>query len=126
MIMVVDDDEPIRKSLRLLLMSEGHQVETASDGGDALKKLEAIKPKIILLDIMMAPVDGLAFMQSLTEKGIQKNYTIFVMTAMTDIIDKLKEMQEQGIIHDFMIKPFIFSERLLNEIHKIVDEQPST
>ncbi|HEY4384674.1 MAG TPA: response regulator [Ktedonobacteraceae bacterium] len=120
MIMIVDDDEPIRKSLQLLLTSEGYQVETASDGGDALKKLETVKPKIILLDIMMTPVDGLAFMQTLIERGIQKNYAIFIMTAMTDIIDKLKEMQGQGIIHDFMIKPFVFSEQFQEKIHQIV------
>ncbi|HTK08207.1 MAG TPA: response regulator [Ktedonobacteraceae bacterium] len=120
MIMVVDDDEPIRNSLRLLLMGEGYQVETASDGGDALKKLGIVKPKVILLDIMMTPIDGLAFLKTLKEKGLQKNYAIFVMTAMTGIVDELKEMQSKGIIRDFMIKPFVFSDRLLEEIHHIV------
>jgi CheY-like chemotaxis protein len=122
MIMVVDDDKPIRDSLRLLLMGEGYQVETASDGSDALKKLEKVDPKIILLDIMMTPVDGLAFIKALIEKDLKKNYTIFVMTAMTGIVDELTEMQEKGIIRDFMIKPFVFSERLLEEIHRIMTQ----
>jgi CheY-like chemotaxis protein len=123
MIMVIDDDEPIRKSLRLLLTAEGYQVETANDGSDALKKLETVKPKIILLDMMMAPMDGMTFIKSLMQTEQQKIYTIIVMTAMTGIVDELKEMQQQGIIRDFVIKPFVFSELLLQEIENIVKDQ---
>src|SRR5579859_5522687 len=110
MILVVDDDEPIRKSLRLLLTAEGYQVETASDGSDALKRLTLIHPDVILLDIMMTPMDGLAFIQALVQMKKQKSYAIFVMTAMTGIVDELKDLQRQGIIRDFVIKPFVFSE----------------
>jgi len=120
MILVVDDDEPIRKSLRLLLTAEGYQVETASDGSDALKRLTLIHPDVILLDIMMTPMDGLAFIQALVQMKKQKSYAIFVMTAMTGIVDELKDLQRQGIIRDFVIKPFVFSERLLREIRIIV------
>jgi len=118
-IMIIDDDEPIRKSLQFLLTCEGYTVEIANNGNDALKRLETVKPKIILLDIMMAPMDGLTFLNELTQQGRQKDYAIFVMTAMAGIADDLNEMRQQKIIRDFVIKPFIFSEKLLKDFHEI-------
>lgn len=121
MIMVVDDDEQTRKSLWLLLTAKGYQVEMASDGSDALKKLGTIKPKVILLDIMMAPMDGLTFIKSLLQTKTQNDYIIIAMTAMTDIINELKEMQQKGIILNFIIKPLVFSEFLLQEIEDCIN-----
>jgi CheY-like chemotaxis protein len=120
MILVIDDDESIRRSLRLLLTAEGYQVETANDDKDALKKMEMMTPSIILLDIMMTPVDGLAFIKTLIQMRKEKDYAIFVITAMTGIVDELKEMQQQGLIRGFVIKPFVFSEQLVQEIHRIM------
>jgi len=120
MILVIADDESIRRSLRLLLTAEGYQVETANDDKDALKKMEMMTPSIILLDIMMTPVDGLAFIKTLIQMRKEKDYAIFVITAMTGIVDELKEMQQQGLIRGFVIKPFVFSEQLVQEIHRIM------
>lgn len=121
MLLVVDDDRSIRKSLQMLLRSEGYEVETASDGSDALKKLETLNPKVILLDIMMTPMDGLELLKVLVQAGRHKDYCIIVMTAMAGVIEELMEMHRQNIIYDFLIKPFVFSERVLQEIQRICD-----
>jgi len=58
--MVMDDEEPIRKLLRVNLSVEGYDVVTVSDGSSALEILEEHKPDLVILDAMMPRVDGFA------------------------------------------------------------------
>ncbi len=52
-ILIVDDEEDVRESVKTILKANGYTVETAVDGDDCLKKLLDITPDLILLDIMM-------------------------------------------------------------------------
>ena len=52
-ILVVEDEESVRELLRLYLEKEGFQVELASDGEEALKKMSRISPDLVLLDLML-------------------------------------------------------------------------
>ena len=53
LILIVDDEEDVRESVKTILNANGYKVETAVDGDDCLKKVKEIKPDLILLDIMM-------------------------------------------------------------------------
>jgi CheY-like chemotaxis protein len=64
-ILVVDDDEDAREVLALILRSEGHRVEEAIDGLDALTKLHTSHPALILLDMMMPRLDGEGLMRAM-------------------------------------------------------------
>jgi CheY-like chemotaxis protein len=57
-ILLVEDDDPTRLALRLLLEGRGHTVEEADDGLDGVRKALASKPEVILLDIEMPVQDG--------------------------------------------------------------------
>ena len=57
-VLIVDDDEEIRALLQDMLVEEGHQVDTARDGQEALDRLHLESGWVILLDIMMPNVDG--------------------------------------------------------------------
>jgi CheY-like chemotaxis protein len=57
-VLIVDDDEEIRALLQDMLLEEGHQVDTARDGQEALDRLHREGGWVILLDIMMPNVDG--------------------------------------------------------------------
>ena len=59
-ILVVDDDAPIRRMLERTLAAEGYAVETAADGGAALAAVERSAPDLIVLDVAMPGMDGLA------------------------------------------------------------------
>ena len=59
-IIVVDDDPPIRRMLERTLAAEGYAVRTAVDGGAALAAVEKSVPDLIVLDVAMPGVDGLA------------------------------------------------------------------
>lgn len=57
-VLVVDDDPVIQRLLQVNLEMEGHDVTIASDGEQALERIRADRPQLVLLDIMMPHVDG--------------------------------------------------------------------
>jgi len=100
-IMVVDDEESIRDSLRMILEHDGYQVEEASGGGEALAKVAHSVPDAILLDIKMPDVDGLTVLQSLREKGYL--VPIIMITGHGDIQTAVDATQRGAF--DFFEKP---------------------
>ena len=57
-VLVVDDDQDIRDSLRDLLEGEGYRVRTAADGAEAVAAMQAEQPCFVILDLMMPVMDG--------------------------------------------------------------------
>ena len=66
-ILVVDDDEDIRETLRVILELEDYQVLVASNGREALEVMRTNRPQLILLDLMMPVLDGWEFVKELDE-----------------------------------------------------------
>jgi CheY-like chemotaxis protein len=64
-ILVVDDDESVREALAAFLSQEGHEVDTASDGVEALARLDHDRYDLILTDLQMPGMDGPAFYEAL-------------------------------------------------------------
>jgi CheY-like chemotaxis protein len=84
-IFVVDDYEVHRDALRSFLRRRGHEVVTAGDGAEALEQLKGWRPDLIVLDLWMPNVDGLAVLAALRESaGGQAPCPVIVTTAMTD------------------------------------------
>ena len=102
---VVDDDRMIREMLELGLSREGYEVRTAADGLAALDVVRGFDPEIIILDIMMPKVDGLALLPRLREIT---QAPILMLTAKGAVEDKVASLS--GGADDYMIKPFIFEE----------------
>jgi len=69
-ILVVDDDAPILRMLGRTLSAEGYTVETAADGGEALAAVERSTPDLVVLDVGLPGLDGLAVCRRLREKGL--------------------------------------------------------
>jgi len=78
-ILVVDDDEAIRRIVLDVLEWEGYRVEVAGDGLEALDLIDRSPPSLILLDMRMPVLDGWEFVQELTKRGVR--VPIIVMTA---------------------------------------------
>ena len=62
-ILVVEDDHDLNKAYCIILKHEGHDVEQAFDGKEAMKKLKKFEPELILLDLLMPIMGGLEFLQ---------------------------------------------------------------
>lgn len=82
-VLIVDDDQPIRESLSLMLEEEGYLVQTATHGADALDVLRAgDRPGLILLDLTMPVMDGLTLLGVLDGDPELANLPVVVISAM--------------------------------------------
>ena len=101
-ILVVDDEERIRRLLTMYLTREGYEVDEAIDGAEALEKLLVNEYHCILLDQMMPEKDGLEVLEELREK---KNMTpVIMLTAKGEESDRVTGF-EMGA-DDYIVKPF--------------------
>lgn len=105
-ILVVDDEESVRKLLTAVLKREGYQVETAIDGEDALQQFGKVKPHVVLMDIRMPDMDGIAAFKEM--KKIYRNVTVILMTAFA-AVETAVEAIKLGAF-DYLIKPFDINE----------------
>jgi DNA-binding response OmpR family regulator len=105
-ILVVDDDVAILEIVADVLEFEGYQVETATDGAQALEAVEQAPPRLVLLDMRMPHLDGWAFARILRERGIR--LPILVMTAARDASSWAHEIGAEG----YLAKPFDIGELL--------------
>ena len=100
-ILVVDDRKPISDIVKFNLDKEGYDVVTAYDGEEALKKVEAESPDLILLDLMLPKIDGLEVARQIRK---EHDTPIIMLTAKDSEIDKVLGL-ELGA-DDYVTKPF--------------------
>ncbi|MCS7459563.1 response regulator transcription factor [Paenibacillus doosanensis] len=100
-IMIVDDDPHIRELVRVFLGNEGFDVYEASDGQDALVKLESLTVDMVILDIMMPNMDGWELCRELRE---HYELPLLMLTAKGETSQKVKGF-ELGA-DDYLVKPF--------------------
>ncbi|OGO52571.1 MAG: DNA-binding response regulator [Chloroflexi bacterium RBG_16_68_14] len=100
-ILVVDDEKNIVQLARLYLEREGFRVEAAYDGAQALEKAKAVRPDLIILDIMLPEMDGLSVCRELRKTS---NVPIIILTARGDDVDRVVGL-ELGA-DDYVTKPF--------------------
>ena len=94
-IFVVDDYAVHREALRSFLRKRGHEVVTAQDGEEALEKMKAWRPDLMVLDLWMPNVDGLGVLAALRESAGEAACPVIVTTAVTDA-DTLRRATELG------------------------------
>jgi two-component system cell cycle response regulator DivK len=80
-ILVIDDNTQNLKLTRVLLTHFGYEVHTAIDAEQALKVLEAFAPKLILMDLQLPGMDGLALTRQLKQDARTRNIVIVALTA---------------------------------------------
>lgn len=105
-ILVVDDDDEIRASLRRGLTAAGFTVETAVDGAAALRKILDQPPDLIVLDIMLPGLDGLAVVRRLRQGDDQ--LPVILLTARDAVPDRVAGLEAGA--DDYLVKPFALSE----------------
>lgn len=81
-ILVVEDDHDLNKAYSIILKHEGHEVEQAYDGKEALKKLKSFAPELILLDLLMPIMGGLEFLQQSDLPAHHKGTKVLIFTNM--------------------------------------------
>src|SRR6187200_1471137 len=107
-ILVVDDDQAVRDSLKRSLEYSGYEVSAAEDGVQALARLAASRPDAVIMDVMMPRLDGLEATRMLRAAG--NDVPILVLTARDAVGDRVDGLDAGG--DDYMAKPFALDELL--------------
>lgn len=100
--LVVDDDPKILELVRVYLQRAGYAVWTAADGEDALRKIEAHRPNLMVLDVMLPNVDGLVLARHLRDE--RHNLPILMMSALGTVSDRITGLVQGA--DDYLAKPF--------------------
>ncbi|MGD9161187.1 MAG: response regulator transcription factor [Desulfobacteraceae bacterium] len=107
-ILIVDDEFSLLQQLQQSLQKERYIVETASDGENALDKIFETSFDLIILDIMMPEIDGLAVLEHIRKARIDT--PVLMLTARGNIEDRIKGLDLGA--DDYMPKPFSLDELL--------------
>lgn len=113
------DDEPINlQVLQNVLRPQGYQVVTAANGAEALRCVAQAKPDLIVLDVMMAGLDGLEVARSLRRRYGLHELPIILLTARGRTSDMLAGFEAGA--NDYVVKPFVKDE-LLSRIRTLLE-----
>jgi two-component system, OmpR family, alkaline phosphatase synthesis response regulator PhoP len=102
LILIVEDEANIVQLDRLYLEREGYTVAAVGDGASALKEIERLRPALVVLDIMLPVLDGLAVCQAL--RAARNPVPVIMATARDEDIDKILGL-ELGA-DDYLTKPY--------------------
>ena len=114
-LLVVDDEQAVRESLRRSLRFNGYEVLTANDGLEAVETVRAENPELLILDIMMPNMDGLEVCRTLRSEGWDR--PILVLTARDGVSDRVSGLDVGA--DDYLPKPFALEE-LLARVRSLV------
>ena len=114
-ILVVDDEQAVRESLRRSLRFNGYEVLTANDGLEAVETVRAENPELLILDVMMPNMDGLEVCRTLRSEGWDR--PILVLTARDGVSDRVSGLDAGA--DDYLPKPFALEE-LLARVRSLV------
>jgi two-component system, OmpR family, response regulator MprA len=107
-VLVVDDEPAVREALRRALSLEGYSVDLAENGAEALRKVGPVDPDVVVLDVLMPEVDGLAACRRLRAEG--NRVPVLMLTARAGVGDRVDGLDAGA--DDYLVKPFALEELL--------------
>jgi UDP-3-O-[3-hydroxymyristoyl] N-acetylglucosamine deacetylase len=120
-ILIVDDEEQIRASLRGVLADEGFRVLEADNGRSALAAIAAEHPRLVLLDIWMPEIDGIELLRQIQER--HPGTSVIVISGHGNIETAVRATQLGAV--DFIEKPFSL-DGLLQRVERALGGEPKT
>ena len=101
-ILIVDDEEKIRKILKIMITLKGHKIDEACDGEQALKKIKENAYDLVIADVRMPKIDGIALLREINS---MENFVPVVFITAYATIDSAVEAMRMGAV-DYIPKPF--------------------
>lgn len=108
-VLVVDDDRAIAEIVRHALADEGYPVGVARDGEEAIERIEADRPALVVLDLTLPRLDGFGVLDRLRQRGDRA--AVIVLSGRTDAEDIARAVEKGA--SDFVTKPFDLDELVL-------------
>lgn len=117
-ILIVDDEMPLAELLEQALQAEGWRTERAADGMEAMNRVPAFRPDVVIMDIMMPRLDGVQAARLLRRNRAFGDTVIIALSARTD--DAAREAMREAGADLYMRKPFTVN-RLVARIRQLLD-----
>lgn len=105
LVLLVEDDPAVLSSVRRRLVFEGYRVETARDGLEACRQMEALQPDLVILDVGLPGMSGLKVAEWIRERS---QVPLLMLTARDRVEDRVLGLQSGA--DDYLIKPFAIEE----------------
>jgi two-component system chemotaxis response regulator CheY len=116
-ILTVDDSASLRMAIRIALTGAGYAVTEACDGIDGLAKAESTRFDLIVTDLNMPNMDGLAMIRALREQPSQAGVPIIFLSTESD--DDVKAQAKEAGATGWLVKPFQ-PEQLIRVVQKVL------
>jgi CheY-like chemotaxis protein len=110
-VLVVDDEPALRRLLTDLFSIEGYRVSAASDGAQALERLQHFRPDVVVLDLTMPVMSGWTFAEECHRLDGYADLPIVAVTAMHDVAATAPRLEHLGVSR-CLAKPFDVAELL--------------
>ncbi|CAB4868998.1 unannotated protein [freshwater metagenome] len=107
-ILIAEDDRAAREALVRALTLEGFDVDAVNDGAEALASIKAAAPDLLILDVMMPEVDGIAVCRRVRADGL--SIPVLILTARTETSDRVVGLDAGA--DDYLAKPYALEELL--------------
>jgi len=121
MIMVVDDEYLLARTVQELLEKAGYSVITASSGAQALATLRKTKVDLVLVDILMPSMSGLELVKAIRANSELKDLKLAFLSVVNFSQEQMKNIKKLNIL-DHIQKPFD-NEDLIRRVNKMLKEQ---
>jgi DNA-binding response OmpR family regulator len=118
-VLLVDDDAAIRRTMTVGLELEGFDVVCASGGRAALEAVKAVEPAVMLLDLTMPDLDGLEVLERL--RGAGDDLPVCVLSAREQVSDRVRGLEAGA--DDYVVKPFALEE-VSARLHALLRRRP--
>lgn len=120
-ILLVDDDLTLREMYQERLKAEGFDIVQASNGDEAIKKANEVKPNIILLDIMMPKINGFDVLKDLKANPELKDIPVIVLTALIQDVDRVQGKKLGAA--DYIVKSETMPGEVIEKIHRAMGQK---
>jgi DNA-binding response OmpR family regulator len=119
LVLLVDDDAAIRRTMTVGLELEGFDIVCASGGRAALEAVKAVRPAVMLLDLTMPDLDGLEVLRRLRSAG--DDVPVCVLSAREQVADRVRGLEAGA--DDYVVKPFALEE-VSARLHALLRRRP--
>ena len=113
-IMVVDDNDFVRMQIGMFLTGEGYEIVEATDGQAAQKKLST-NPNLIIVDVMMEPMGGFAFIRAIQNQGVDVPIILVTGDQNNDLLEQSNRLGVSSVL----IKP-VKKDRLVSLVQRVL------
>jgi twitching motility two-component system response regulator PilH len=121
-ILVVDDEPDIVRVVVKIMEARGHTVTTAKDGAEAIERVKADPPDVVILDLNLPKLDGYEVCKRIKTDPATQHVPVVMMTAAYVSVDDARTGSAAGA-DEYVVKPFL-REVLVHNVERLINRSP--